>query len=102
MPFQLLQSLDNEFDFTIDLAADNSNSVCDRYYSQQDDALKQSRNAERGLCNPPFSKTEEFLSKAGECDIAAFIVAARTQTSYFLKQVFGNPHCWEIRFLHRR
>lgn len=41
-PFQLLQSLDNEFDFTIDLAADNINRVCDRYYSEQDDALLQS------------------------------------------------------------
>ena len=100
-PRKLVQSLDNEFDFTIDLAADKTNSVCDRYYSEQDDALKQSWKGERGFCNPPFSKVEQFLSKAGECDIAAFIVAARTQTSYFLKQVFGNPHCHEIRFLHR-
>ncbi len=100
-PFQLLQSLDNEFDFTIDLAADNTNRVCDRYYSEQDDALLQSWKGERAFCNPPFSRTEQFLSKAGECDIAAFIVAARTQASYFLKQVFGNPHCHEIRFLHR-
>ncbi|MCT1471870.1 phage N-6-adenine-methyltransferase [Klebsiella pneumoniae] len=59
-PFQLLQSLDNEFDFTIDLAADNINRVCDRYYSEQDDALLQSWKGERGFCNPPFSKTEQF------------------------------------------
>ncbi|HBR1046386.1 TPA: helix-turn-helix domain-containing protein [Klebsiella pneumoniae] len=100
-PFQLLQSLDKEFDFTIDLAADNINRVCDRYYSEQDDALLQSWTGERGFCNPPFSKTEQFLAKARECDIAAFIVAARTQASYFLKHVFGNPYCHEIRFLHR-
>ncbi|HBZ8802878.1 TPA: adenine methyltransferase, partial [Klebsiella pneumoniae] len=74
-PFQLLQSLDTEFDFTIDLAADNINRVCDRYYSEQDDALLQSWKGERGFCNPPFSKTEQFLAKARECDIAAFIVA---------------------------
>ncbi|WP_227544458.1 phage N-6-adenine-methyltransferase [Raoultella terrigena] len=57
-PRKLVESLDNEFDFTIDLAADNNNRVCDRYYSEQDNALLMSWKDERGFCNPPFSKTE--------------------------------------------
>ncbi|MEB7601945.1 DNA N-6-adenine-methyltransferase [Raoultella terrigena] len=100
-PRKLVESLDNEFDFTIDLAADNNNRVCDRYYSEQDDALLQSWKGERAFCNPPFSRAEEFLAKAGECDVGVFIVPARTGTVYFLKQVFGNPYCHEIRFLNR-
>lgn len=100
-PRKLVESLDNEFDFTIDLAADNNNRVCDRYYSEQDDALLQSWKGERAFCNPPFSRAEEFLLKMSECDVAACIVPARTGTVYFLNAVFGNPYCHEIRFLNR-
>ena len=100
-PVRLLQSLDKEIDFTIDLAADKHNSVCDRYYSEQNDALLMSWRGERGFCNPPFSRADQFLSKAGECDVAVFIVPVRTQATYFLTNVFANPYCQEIRFLHR-
>lgn len=100
-PFQLLRELDNEFDFTVDAAADADNAVCDRYWDAEADALIQSWEGERVFCNPPFSMTADFLTKAGEADLSIFVIAARTQATYFLSGVFANPHCHEIRFLHR-
>ncbi|MDU6434369.1 MAG: DNA N-6-adenine-methyltransferase [Pantoea sp.] len=92
-PFQLLKELDNEFDFTVDAAADADNAVCDRYWDADADALKQTWKGERVFCNPPFSMTADFLAKAGEADLSIFVIAARTQATYFLSGVFANPHC---------
>lgn len=95
----MLKELDNEFDFTVDAAADADNAVCDRYWD--DDALKQSWKGERVFWNPPFSMTADFLTKAGEADLSIFVIAARPQATYFLSGVFSNPQCHEIRFLCR-
>lgn len=100
-PIELFESLDAEFKFTIDAAANKFNALCDRYWTEEDDALKQDWKGEVVFCNPPYSRAGEFLAKAKEAKTAVMVVGVRTQASYFLHQVFANPHCHEIRFLHR-
>ncbi|WP_332075224.1 DNA N-6-adenine-methyltransferase [Klebsiella quasipneumoniae] len=100
-PIDLFDSLNAEFNFTIDAAANKFNALCDRYYTEEDDSLKQSWKGEVVFCNPPYSRTGDFLAKAKEADIAVYVVGVRTQASYFLHNVFASPFCYEIRFLHR-
>ncbi|TXW48590.1 adenine methyltransferase [Klebsiella pneumoniae] len=100
-PIELFDSLNAEFNFTIDAAANKFNALCDRYYTEEDDSLKQSWKGEVVFCNPPYSRTGDFLAKAKEADIAVYVVGVRTQASYFLHNVFASPFCYEIRFLHR-
>lgn len=100
-PIELFDSLNAEFNFTIDAAANKFNALCDRYWTEDDDALKQDWNGEVIFCNPPYSRTGEFLAKGKEAKLSVFVVGVRTQATYFLHQVFANPYCHEIRFLHR-
>ena len=55
-PDELFQYLDNIYLFTIDLASDQSNTKCDKYYSEKDDALSKSWNGSCWL-NPPYGNT---------------------------------------------
>lgn len=59
----------------------------------------------RVFCNPPYSKTKLFLKKgvdaiaAGACELAVYLVPARTDTVWFHEHVLGRA---EIRFLRGR
>lgn len=48
------KELNDEFHFTIDVAADDNNHMCPRYYTPQQDGLKQDWTGEVVWCNPPF------------------------------------------------
>uniref|UniRef100_UPI0028FC2C4E hypothetical protein n=1 Tax=Escherichia coli TaxID=562 RepID=UPI0028FC2C4E len=48
-----------------------------------------------------YSDTKTFLVKASEADLAVFLIPYRPQTIYWLKHIFTNPLCHEIRILHR-
>ena len=67
-PDWLFEPLDKEFHFTLDVAASPANAKCDRYFTKEEDGLKQSWAGEVVWCNPPFSKQEigEWVQKAYE------------------------------------
>lgn len=67
--------------FTIDLAADASNTVCERFYDEQADSLKQNWIGENGWLNFPYSQGKKFITKTGNS-----IIEAREQ------------HNWNTRF----
>ena len=56
------------FGFTIDAAATAENARLPRYWTAEDDALRQNWAGERIWCNPPHSQPllEQFVRKAGE------------------------------------
>lgn len=83
-PLDLFQQLDKEFGFTLDVCASKDNHKCERYFSKEDDALKQEW---KGVCwmNPPYGKEiKAFMKKAYESAKAGAIVVclvpARTDT----------------------
>ncbi|EPO2676198.1 DNA N-6-adenine-methyltransferase, partial [Escherichia coli] len=92
------RNLHREFGFSIDGAATKHDTLLPRF---TDDIHNQSWDGERVFCNPPYSDTKTFLVKASEADLAVFLIPYRPQTIYWLKHIFTNPLCHEIRILHR-
>ncbi|EEU4471115.1 DNA N-6-adenine-methyltransferase [Escherichia coli] len=97
-PYRLFRNLHREFGFSIDGAATKHDTLLPRF---TDDIHNQSWDGERVFCNPPYSDTKTFLVKASEADLAVFLIPYRPQTIYWLKHIFPNPLCHEIRILHR-
>lgn len=117
-PQLLYDSFDAEFLFNFDLAASNENSKSYAYYSEQDDALKQSwdvfshdsphKYQTRAFCNPPYSKWQKFVEKAWfETHIlnnpvsVVMLLPARTDTKAFHVYLYNQPGV-EIRFIKGR
>ncbi|EEY7559444.1 DNA methylase [Escherichia coli O2] len=97
-PYRLFRNLHREFSFTIDGAATKHDTLLPRF---TDDISRQSWVGERVFCNPPYSDIPSFLLKAAEADLAVFLIPHRANTSYWLRHIFTNPLCHEIRILHR-
>ncbi|EFG2916057.1 DNA methylase [Escherichia coli] len=97
-PYRLFRNLHREFGFSIDGAATKHDTLLPRF---TDDIHNQSWDGERVFCNPPYGDTKTFLVKASEADLAVFLIPYRPQTIYWLKHIFTNPLCHEIRILHR-
>ncbi|EFI3504194.1 DNA methylase [Escherichia coli] len=97
-PYRLFRNLHREFGFSMDGAATEHDTLLPRFTN---DIHNQSWDGERVFCNPPYSDTKTFLIKASEADLAVFLIPYRPHTTYWLKHIFTNPLCHEIRILHR-
>lgn len=97
-PSLIFRNLHREFGFSMDGAATKHDTLLPRF---TDDISRQSWVNERVFCNPPYSNTKTFLLKAAEADLAVFLIPYRPHTTYWLKHIFTNPLCHEIRILHR-
>ncbi|MEF8044233.1 DNA N-6-adenine-methyltransferase [Escherichia coli] len=97
-PSLIFRNLHREFGFSMDGAATKHDTLLPRF---TDDIHNQSWDGERVFCNPPYSDTKTFLVKASEADLAVFLIPYRPQTIYWLKHIFTNPLCHEIRIPHR-
>jgi phage N-6-adenine-methyltransferase len=103
-PQWLFDALNQEFGFTVDAAATESNRKCDKYFTQLDDGLLKSWVDEIVWCNPPYGRKEigrwlekgYYSSKAGATCV--FLVPARLDSGWW--------HDWcmkgEIRIFRRR
>lgn len=86
-PIELFDALHNRFIFDLDAAASDENHLCDRYYTKENDGLRQSWEWRRVFCNPPYSQIKlwaaKFIeeSKHARCIVA--LVPARTDTKWF-------------------
>ncbi|EKN1292357.1 DNA methylase [Escherichia coli] len=97
-PSLIFRNLHREFSFSLDGAATKHDTLLPRF---TDDIHNQSWDGERVFCNPPYSDTKTFLAKAPEADLAVFLIPYRPHTSYWLRHIYSNNHCHEIRILHR-
>ena len=58
--------LNMEFNFTIDVCADERNKLCTKYFDRKTDGLKQSWKGETVWCHPQFGEsTVHWVRKAG-------------------------------------
>ena len=108
-PHVLFDKLNKEFNFEWDLAASENNKKCDKFFTQEDDGLKQEWN---GICwcNPPYgdkkSKMVDWIKKAyNDTQVnpnltVVMLIPARTNTKWFhqycmksaeLKFICGRP-----------
>jgi len=101
-PENLFDELDQEFGFSLDVAATSENSKCNRYYDAELDGLSQSWQSEVCWCNPPYSQIALWMQKAYEESLGGAVVVclipARTDTSYWHDYATRG----EIRFFRGR
>ena len=106
-PQDLFDTLNAEFDFTLDVAASDQNAKCERYFTKEIDGLAQSWAGERCYMNPPYGLVlRQWVRKAWfetrKIDGAELVVGLlpnRTDTSWFHDYIY---HKAEIRFLRGR
>ncbi len=83
--------------FSIDLAADQTNTVAEKFYSEADDALIQDwRSGGWGWCNPPYAKLEPWVSKAwieaGKGAQVAMLIPASCGTNYWRDYIHNKAY----------
>lgn len=107
--------------FDIDLAASAENHKVDKYFTEEDDALKQSWHGYNAWLNPPYSKSlcKKFIAKAGKESLIPYnpkiitpqgtfagltricmLLAARTSNQEWHKVIFPLAH--ELIFVKGR
>ena len=109
-PPELFGPLDRRFGFTLDAAAASHNAKCERFYSIDDDGLRQSWAGEVVWCNPPYSGIRPWVEKAWlEAPTARAIVmilpANRTEQGWWQELVEpfrDNGGAFTVEFLAGR
>jgi len=93
LPQADFDKLNEEFRFSVDVAAASHNAKLDRFYTEQTDGLSKSWKDERVYCNPPYSKIAPWVEKAWAERLAEIIVlllpANRTEQGWW--QEFVEP-----------
>jgi phage N-6-adenine-methyltransferase len=104
-PPALYCALDQEFAFTLDVAASPTNAKHERYVTKDVDALAISWAHERVFCNPPYGRVldrwmyKAFHEASENGALVVMLVPSRTDTRWFHLHVL--PHA-EIRFIRGR
>lgn len=55
-PQDFFDMLNEEFKFTLDPCALPENAKCEKFYTPEDDGLKQNWGGQRVFCNPPYGR----------------------------------------------
>lgn len=103
-PQDLFDRLNEEFDFTLDACADESNAKCMLYFDKAQDGLKRDWGGYRVWCNPPYSNVKEWIRKCyyeghkPNTTVVA-LVFSRTDTRWWQNYV---QHRAEVRFIKGR
>lgn len=105
-PQGLFDELNEEFSFTLDPCADMHNAKCKKYFTQEQDGLKQDWSGEIVFCNPPYGRQlSKWVQKAfdetycGKCRCVVMLIPARTDTKWFHDYIYNKS---EIRFIKGR
>lgn len=98
-PQDFFDKLDAEFHFDLDVCANDSNHKCDKYYTQEQDGLKQKWEG-MVWCNPPYGREiGKWVKACSEYGNAVMLLPARTDTRWFHDYIYGKG---EIRFIRGR
>lgn len=105
-PQEFFDKLNEEFQFTLDPCADALNHKCDKFYTKDQDGLKQDWAGEIVFCNPPYGReVTKWVRKCfnevyrGLCKCAVMILPARTDVRWFHEYIYNKS---EIRFVKGR
>lgn len=101
-PPELYATLDAEFRFTLDAAADPELAKAPRWFGPEEDGLAQTWEGSV-FCNPPYSACGVWVEKgrlsAEAGATVVMLLPARTDTRWFHDHVLGHA---EIRFIRGR
>jgi len=96
-----------EFDFTLDVAAQPDNALCARFYTPAQDGLSPSWAGEVCWCNPPYRKgiIDRWLRKSCEETLVGALVVClvrvSTSTHWWRTYITPLPSA-DVRFLPYR
>ena len=104
-PQDFFDELDKEFNFTLDPCATSENAKCTKYFTVEDDGLKQDWSKDVVFMNPPYGREIKYwVQKAYEESLngatVVCLIPARTDTAYWHDYIFGKAD--DIRFLRGR
>lgn len=103
-PQKLFDDLNKQFNFTVDVAASDTNFKVKKYYTEQIDGLSQSWKDEIVWCNPPYGKQiADWVKKASDEVVnnctTVLLIPARTDVKWFHEYVYNKA---EIIFIKGR
>lgn len=104
-PQGFFDQLNARFGFTLDPCADAQNHKCDRYFTREDDGLKQDWSGNIVFCNPPYGR--EIGKWVKKCydesqnpkTVCVMLIPARTDTKWFHDYIYGKA---QIEFVRGR
>lgn len=105
-PQDFYDELNREFHFTLDPCATADNAKCEKFFTVEDDGLKQDWTGETVFCNPPYGRAiKAWVKKCYEESrkpdtTVVMLIPARTDTSYFHDYIYHKAR--EIRFIRGR
>ena len=102
-PNEFFKNLNSEYNFTLDPCALPENAKCKKYYTPEQDGLKQDWSNEIVFCNPPYSEIEKWVEKAHKETFngakTVMLIPARTDTRWFHAYIYKK---YEIHFIKGR
>ena len=104
-PQDFFNELDKEFNFTLDPCSTRENAKCTKYFTVEDDGLKQDWSKDVVFMNPPYGREIKYwVQKAYEESLkgatVVCLIPARTDTTYWHDYIFGKAD--DIRFIKGR
>lgn len=105
-PQDLYDKLNSEFNFTLDPCATPQNAKCVKFYTKEQDGLRQDWGGDAVFCNPPYGR--DIYAWVRKCFMEAqkinttvvMLIPARTDTRYFHEFIYHKAR--EIRFIKGR
>jgi len=86
-PLDLFEQLNSVFHFDIDLAANKDNTLCEHYFSEDDDSLLENWTDLTGFLNPPYNIGRDFVEKCiaenDNAKLVCLLIPARVDTRWF-------------------
>jgi len=103
-PSLLFNTLNSEFNFTLDPCCTKSTAKCNKYYTEKENGLIQDWSQDVVFVNPPYGRQVKFwVEKAFNEYIkgatVVMLLPARTDTKWFHDYIYGIA---EIRFMKGR
>lgn len=103
-PFDFFAVLDAEFNFTLDPCATMQNAKCRKFFTRENDGLKQTWGNDVVFCNPPYGRRmREWARKCYDASqkgaTVVMLAHSRTDTRWFHDWVYGKA---ELRFVKGR
>lgn len=96
-PQWLFDRINNIFKFDVDLAATIENAKCPKFYTKEQDSLKQVWDDDSCWCNPPYSKDLQplFVKKAYEDsnkygNTIVMLIPLRADTKTWHEYIWGK------------
>ncbi len=112
-PASLFTKLHRRFQFTGDACASSENTLCNNFFSEDDNALEKnwSELGSSVFINPPYSETSKFIARCwaavrdGEVRKVVALVPSTCEVKWFHKYVLGKAsEVWftrgRIDFIH--